>query len=172
MLLVRTPSYHSLASGRIVKEWMVTLEVTRPDPLPLLCSQVAMYWFGQNRPCGCGCGTSLPGARRGCHALGAGRGWPRRDLNHAAPSRALVQACWSSQGVAAIQVAHADEAEEQVGGVGGVALVAEFINDEDLRVHVRLDRRLQATGECGVGGGADEFVAGGEARVLNGSGRT
>ncbi len=45
--------------------------------------------------------------------------------------------------VSALQVALADDAEEHVGGVGGVALVAELVDDEDVRVDVGLERLLQ-----------------------------
>jgi hypothetical protein len=48
-----------------------------------------------------------------------------------------------NEGGAALQVADADDAEEHVGGVGGVALVAELVDDEDVRVYVGFERVLQ-----------------------------
>jgi hypothetical protein len=40
--------------------------------------------------------------------------------------------------------------------------IAEFVDDEDVRVHVRLQRRLQASCAGAVGERANQFVGGGE----------
>jgi hypothetical protein len=44
-----------------------------------------------------------------------------------------------------LQVPQADDAEEHVGGVRGVALVAEFVDDEHVRMDVRLQRVVEIT---------------------------
>lgn len=48
---------------------------------------------------------------------------------------------------AVLQVPLADDAEEHVGGVCGVALIAEFIDDEHVRMHVGLDDHIAALAE-------------------------
>lgn len=48
---------------------------------------------------------------------------------------------------AAREVLDADDAEADVGGIGGVALVAELVDDEDVRVHVGLKRPASAAWE-------------------------
>jgi uncharacterized protein YidB (DUF937 family) len=73
---------------------------------------------------------------------------------------------------ALLQVALADDPEEHIGGIGGVALIAELVDDEDVRMQVGLERLFQAAALGGVGELTDQLVGRGEAgleAVLDGT---
>lgn len=65
-----------------------------------------------------------------------------------------------------------DDVEQQVGGVGAVREIADFIHDEDVGMRVRRERLREATRPEGDREIVDQFGGGDEARreaVLNGA---
>ena len=73
---------------------------------------------------------------------------------------------------ALFQVTMADDAEEHIGSVGGVALIPQLIDDQDMRLDIGLERLFQATAVGGAGEFADQLVGGGETSleaILNGA---
>src|SRR5690606_23801503 len=65
----------------------------------------------------------------------------------------------------ALQVPNADDAEEDVGGIRGVALVPEFVDDQDVRVHVGFERLLELAAPGGERKVTDQLIGGGEASL-------
>jgi hypothetical protein len=61
-------------------------------------------------------------------------------------------------GGAVVQVSVADDAEEHVRSVGSVALVAEFVNHKNVRMHVKFEDLLKSPALYGAGEIPDQFV--------------
>jgi hypothetical protein len=64
-----------------------------------------------------------------------------------------------------LQVAIVDHPVEHVGGIRGVALIAELVGDQDVGVDVRIERLVQPALGGGVRERADQLVRRGEAGV-------
>jgi hypothetical protein len=66
---------------------------------------------------------------------------------------------------ALLQVALADDPEEHIRGIGCVALIAELVDDEHMRMQIGFERFFQPAALCGVGKLSDQLVRGGEASL-------
>ena len=65
----------------------------------------------------------------------------------------------------AVQVAVVNDAIEHVGGVGGITLVPEFIDDEHMRMHVRFQGCIERAELGGMRQDPDELIGACEAGV-------